>query len=469
MKNFGLIVITALLSSLITVGLFKTILVNEKIVIREPHYLPQRTVHVQPEDIKTTGDVGVTRPTDFISAAKKTLPAVVFIESRSQEKVNYFRKQYRTSSGSGVIVSGDGYIVTNFHVIDNSSKLIVTLNNQKEYDAEVIGVDPTTDIALIKINDDDLPHMKFGNSNALHIGEWVIAVGNPFQLESTVTAGIVSAKARNISILDSDASVESFIQTDAVVNQGNSGGALVNTEGELVGINTAIITKTGGYEGYSFAIPSNLVKKVINDLRNYGLVKRALLGVNINKVTNDLAQKLDLPEVAGAYISGIQLNGAADQAGLRRGDVIISVNGQDIHSPPELQEKIATLQPGSTAKVQYWRNRRIGLTDVVLQQLGTPNYTLSKLGFELRDLSSQEVTQFGTYGARVYSIYSNSKVKESQMEIDFIITSVNGVMVESVEDVITKIADTSDDGVIELKGFYPKYEGEYTYAFYKDL
>jgi S1-C subfamily serine protease len=286
---------------------------------------------------------------DFRAVSKKVTPTVVNIVSRGATG-------YRLSGGSGVIISSGGYIITNNHVIEDASIIEVTLSNRRTYTALVAGKDQQTDLALIKIDAKDLQPLRYANSDLAEVGEWVLAVGNPFNLASTVTAGIVSAKARNINILSGAYSVESFIQTDATVNPGNSGGALVNTNGELIGINTAIITKSGMSEGYSFAIPSNIVRKVITDLMRYGKVQRAILGVQIGEVTDEIAADKKLPDVAGILIKNVTEGGGASESDLRAGDVIISINGISTASIPELQEQIARYSPGDRISLEYFRS-----------------------------------------------------------------------------------------------------------------
>lgn len=259
--------------------------------------------------------------------------------------------QIATGFGSGVILSDDGYIVTNNHVIERAQNIKVILNNKHEYDARLIGADPSTDLALLKIDADGLPYLTYGDSDALKLGEWVLAVGNPFNLTSTVTAGIVSARARNLGINQDQYSIESFIQTDAAVNPGNSGGALVNQQGNLVGINTAIASRTGSYAGYSFAVPVTIVKKVVEDLKEFGEVQRALLGVNIMNVDAKIANEQGLDKVEGVYVAGVADNGAARQAGIKVGDVIMSVAGDRVNSSAELQEKVSRFRPGDDVKI----------------------------------------------------------------------------------------------------------------------
>jgi Do/DeqQ family serine protease len=289
-------------------------------------------------------------PDNFVIPSAKVRPAVVNITA--------MKGGYRASTGSGVILSSDGYIITNNHVVEGASVFNVTLNNNRELEAVLVGTDKTTDLALLKVQARNLENIDFGDSDDIKVGEWVLAVGNPFNLASTVTAGIVSAKGRNINIIEGDYSIESFIQTDAVVNPGNSGGALVNTRGELVGINTAILSETGGYEGYSFAIPSNLVQKVIEDLKDYGQVQRAILGVRISDINDDLASDLDLPSVAGVLINGVNEGSSAADAGLRSGDVIVGVNGRNTNSTAELQEQVAQYRPGDSISIDYIRAGR---------------------------------------------------------------------------------------------------------------
>lgn len=298
------------------------------------------------------GQVSPFYTKDFSLIVNRVVPAVVNITGLSATN-------YKISSGSGVLVSPDGYIVTNHHVIEDATTLRITLHNKRKYDAEVIGMDTQTDLALIKINSQNLRTLPLGNSDELDVGEWVLAIGHPFNLNSTVTAGIVSAKARNINILGDEYSIESFIQTDAVVNPGNSGGALINAEGELVGINTAILTESGVSEGYSFAIPANLVRKVITDLRAYGQVQRAILGVNIFDVTDEIAFDLGLSQVEGVFIQSVTPRGTAFYAGLKKGDVILKVNDVPTPTVPELQEQVALYRPGDSVSLEYMRDGKI--------------------------------------------------------------------------------------------------------------
>ncbi len=309
----------------------------------------------------------------FKNVADRVIPTVVYISTiislddgdrRGQEEDSFwdrFRSRRAQTVGSGVIVSSNGYIVTNNHVIDDAVNdgISVILNNKRLYEARVVGTDPTTDLAILKIDGQNLPSITIGNSDQVDVGEWVLAIGNPFHLRSTVTAGIVSAKSRAVDIAggpQSQFSIESFIQTDAAINKGNSGGPLVNTAGELVGINTAIASQSGSYQGYGFAVPSNLVSKVMRDLIEYGEVRRALLGVNIRSINYERAQDLGLRNVTGVEIVALSENGAAEQSDLQPNDVILSVNEEPVNEPNELQEQIAVRRPGETVRLEIWRD-----------------------------------------------------------------------------------------------------------------
>lgn len=351
MKSVLSNILVAVLSTTISFFLFKHYYQPQPTII-EKNTSAKLVNNTDPSFVNTKPrERGLNALTDFRQVSTRATTSVVNITSLSATG-------YRVGSGSGVIVARNGYIITNHHVIEDGTDYQVTLSDKRNYRAELVGSDPTTDLAVIKINARDLNPMRYGNSDLVAVGEWVLAVGNPFNLASTVTAGIVSAKARNINILQNQYSIESFIQTDAVVNPGNSGGALVNTKGELVGINTAIITESGGYEGYSFAIPSNLVKKVISDLIEFGEVQRAILGVTIRDVDDSDARNMDLPSLSGVLITKIQSGSTAAAAGLQSGDVIVSLNGYKTNSVPELQEQVALFRPGDRISLEFYRRGR---------------------------------------------------------------------------------------------------------------
>ncbi len=416
----------------------------------------------------------IAAPSDFVNAAEKVTAAVVHIKSISKSYDWWGSANYASSSGSGVIISKDGYIVTNNHVIEGASKIEVSLNDKRTYTAELKGTDPTTDLALLKIKEKNLPNVKFANSDNSKIGEWVLAIGNPFSLTSTVTAGIISAKGRNIEILEDRYAIESFIQTDAAVNPGNSGGALVNTNGDLVGINTAIITKSGRYEGYSFAVPSNLVKKVVDDLKEYGKVQRGLLNIGIDEVNKTIMEELGLPSLDGVYIRYVNPDGAADDAGLKQGDVITAINNKKVKSIPELQEIVGQFRPGDEISIQYFRNKELGTTKVTLKDrynstsIAQGNQKdLQDLGFELRQLTQQESARMKTSGVKVISILRNSKIHATNMEPGYIITKVNDKKVGSINDLNTILRSVKKGNKVMLEGFYEDYPDEYLYAFRK--
>ena len=380
------------------------------------------------------------------------------------------------ATGSGVIISRDGYIATNNHVVKDAVEYTVQLNNRKRYPAELIGTDPTTDLALLKINADSLPVIEFGNSDSVKIGEWVLAVGNPFSLQSTVTAGIVSAKGRNIDILrDQQFRIESFIQTDAVVNPGNSGGALVNTAGQLVGINSAILSHTGQYEGYSFAIPSNLAAKILNDLKAYGSVQRGLLGVSIVEITESLQKDRNLPDLKGIFIAQVVPGSGADDAGLVPGDILLSINNNEVNDIPRMQEIVGQKHPGDTIRIMYRRDGSLYHTDVILKN--TKNNTeivsfrqdkmLRDLGIHIRDLYSEEKLSLGlSGGAKVQTIFMGSPIdQQTDMVPGFIISKINGQKVESAQDVARLIKEASKK--IRFEGKYENHNGRFAYTVYK--
>lgn len=408
-------------------------------------------------------------PTDFVKAAKSSREAVVNIRAYKTIKDENYNNTYGAASGSGVILSADGYIITNYHVIERGTDVEVELDNNKEYAAEVIGSDESTDLALLKIEAENLPFLMFGNSDSLAVGEWVMAIGNPFKLQSTVTAGIVSAKARNINILE-NYGVESFIQTDAAVNQGNSGGALINTSGKLVGINAAIMTQSGNYEGFSFAIPSNLARKVIKDLMEFGVVQRGWLGVEIRDLNSRKAEQLNLSEVKGVFLDVIKKGGGADIAGLTSGDVMVEVNGVKTNNTPEFMEQIARYRPGDKVYIKYIRDGKTSIAEVILRnQLNSTDYIairkdkiLQELGVEVRDLDTNEKERLGE-GVYIVSIENGSTIYDTNMEPGYIITSLNDLSVKNVDDLLEYLEKSR--GPVVVKGFYENFPGEYPYTF----
>jgi Do/DeqQ family serine protease len=373
-------------------------------------------------------------------------------------------KQYGQGAGSGVIVTGDGYIVTNNHVIEDASEVEVTLNDNRKYTAKVVGTDPSTDIAVLKIQENGLQALPLGNSDNLRIGEWVLAVGNPFNLTSTVTAGIVSAKARNINLLNDGnrqdiVPIESFIQTDAAVNPGNSGGALVNVNGELVGINTAIASRTGSYAGYSFAVPVNLVQKVMADLMDYGVVQRGYLGVQIADVTQELKEDKKLKDLNGVYVAGVNQNGGAGKAGLKEGDVILKIGAKDVNSVASLQEEVGRRRPGDKVSVTI-RNSK-GATEVkeiVLRNADGDTKLVSKaeidknvaLGATFKELTSKEKKELNiTSGVKITSLNAG-KLKSIGLKEGMIVTKMNNEVITTVDQLTSKLNSSSGGVLLEV-------------------
>ena len=378
----------------------------------------------------------------------------------------------RQGAGSGVIISPEGFIVTNNHVIDEADEIAVVLNDKREFKAKLIGTDPSTDIALIKIDASGLSTLKFSNSDNLKLGEWVLAVGNPFNLTSTVTAGIVSAKSRDIGINPDQMRIESFIQTDAAVNPGNSGGALVNTHGELVGINTAIASQTGSYSGCSFAIPSNIVQKVVADLKEYGDVQRALLNVNIGDVNADVAKKYNLDKIEGVFIGKVLPGGAAEIAGIKDNDVIISIDNVSVNSTAELQEQISKHRPGDKVVVEIKRDNKRkpfnvtlrnkhGDTDIVKGDKNPDDI----FGAKFDAVSDRDKAELGIrYGVKISELV-DGKFKDAGIKKGFIITQVNKSAVSEVEE-LKRIIKNSRGGIL-VEGIYPNGEVAY-YVFGND-
>ncbi len=398
---------------------------------------------------------------DFTYAAENAVQAVVYVEVTVRSRQQYqqidpffrffFGDEYgqpqsreQKGSGSGVIIRPDGYIVTNNHVVENATKVNVTLYDNKVYEATVIGTDPATDVALIKIDAQDLPVIEFGDSDKLRLGEWVLAIGSPLSqyLRSTITAGIVSAKGRSMPNTTGEFKIESFIQTDAAVNPGNSGGALVNKEGKLVGINTAIISQTGSYSGYSFAVPVNIVKKVVDDLIDFGSVKRALLGIMMSPVDDKVAREMKLSSATGVYINEVSKGSAADAAGLRKGDVIIAIDGEKVTDGASVQAKVNSYHPGDKAQITYIRDGKENTVEVTFQSAnattGEVNVdgTTAFYGAALKAADAETLRMFGLKGGVEIVSVGQGKVADAGAKAGFIITYVNDEPVSKPEDVI---------------------------------
>jgi Trypsin-like serine proteases, typically periplasmic, contain C-terminal PDZ domain len=436
-------------------------------------------------------------PADFTQAAMAASPTVVHIKTKTNPRLvnnnlprqknpfsdlfgdddmfNQFfgngdrqRMLPQMASGSGVIISEDGYIVTNNHVVAGADEVTVTLNNKKTYTAKVIGADPSYDLAVVKVNATGLPFMLYGNSDEVKIGQWVLAIGYPLNLETTVTAGIISAKGRALGLNrdkngDRALAVESFLQTDAAVNQGNSGGGLINTNGQLIGINSAIASPTGFYSGYSYAIPVNIVRKVVNDLIKYGSVQRGFLGaqfIDASLLSPEEKEKANVPSNAdGIYISAVTSNGAANAAGIRKGDIIRKINNVDIESGSDMQEQLSNFKPGDKVNVTYDRNGASFTVPVTLKN-NAGNYDIvkademiDKLGADLVTLDPRKAKEYGMSGGVVVKKINKGVIDDqTRMKDGFIITKANGKDVKSVEELKTALGNAKE---LKIEGFYP--------------
>ena len=435
---------------------------------------------VQQPKVQRAAFIPTENTPDFVDAAERSVDAVVHIMTKVVKQSNTYedffgallgqlygypgqsRSNTMVAYGSGVVLTPDGYIVTNNHVVEGADEVEVTFNNKVKKTATIIGTDPTTDLALIKVDASDLEYLTFGDSDNVRIGEWVLAVGNPFNLTPTVTAGIVSAKARNLSILGEGTSVESFIQTDAAVNPGNSGGALVNTKGELVGINAAIASHTGSYEGYSFAIPSNIVRKVVDDLLLYGETQRGYLGVQIAELTQELADKEGLENIEGVYVAEVTDGGAAKLAGLKSGDVITSINGKKVNSTTQLKESVGQYRPGDKIDVEVNRGghhhhydltllNEAGNVDVVKK--GDSFYN-SEFGLMLQPVDQSDMNRLNIRnGLKIVEI-RQGRFMNSGVPVDFVITKVNGVAVNDKTDLENALKNKRSRRTT-IEGVYP--------------
>nr|WP_314561721.1 trypsin-like peptidase domain-containing protein [uncultured Capnocytophaga sp.] len=449
MKNYTTLITAAFLGGVLTLGGYK-LFIDKHDAKQEALELLSRPAIVQTNH--TTPERAMTGETNFVEAANKTVNSVVHVKNTVKSKGqvtsifdlfygNGGDEQTQVGTGSGVIITPDGYIVTNNHVIADATTLEVTLNNNKTYSAKLIGTDPSSDIALIKIDaDEKLPFLTFADSDNTQVGEWVLAVGNPFNLNSTVTAGIISAKARNISQRNGD-KIESFIQTDAAVNMGNSGGALVNLNGELIGINTAISSTTGVYMGYSFAVPSNIAKKVVEDLIEFGNVQRGVLGVRGTDLDSESAKKLNIKETEGFYVGSVEEESGAGVAGLVKGDIIRQLDNVKVHKYSDLSGYIASKRPGDVIKVIYERDGKERIANITLKKNTT--YIIQSLGLEVKNLSEADYKRFKTKsGVKVTAAgqfyeYNNINI------VGKVLLSVNGKAIKDVDELKSTMSSLS--------------------------
>ena len=480
------VVLTAALTSVLTV------FIAAKYQDHLPFVPQEQRLPVNYASFSTADRIRSAPPADFENAAAASVQAVVHIKTQTAGRTitasnpyfndDYFgnlfgQRQYyippQMGSGSGVVISPDGYIVTNYHVVSNAAQVTVTFNDRLTTQAEVVSKDASTDIAVLKVKESNLPYMEFGNSDDVKLGQWVLAVGYPLTLDATVTAGIVSAKSRAIGInkTQSATAIESFIQTDAAVNPGNSGGALVNTDGQLIGINSAIASPTGSYAGYSYAIPANIVKKVVGDLRKYGSVQRAYLGIeyaNRAALSPKQITELGIDRADGVYVWNVPESGGAYSAGIKKGDFITQINGAPVHTEPQLQEQIARYQPGDHITVTYVRSGKPYTTTVELKNInGTTAIVKNSsgallLGANLRPLTAEEKKKYGlSSGLLVTDINKGLLSQQTNMRKGFVIVSVNDQAVTSSEDIQKALASGKS---AQIGGLYPGTRGMYYYG-----
>ena len=501
MKRFGLTLMTAIVGGAVALGAYK--LVENKYASNMSLEDKQKVYFTS--NRPSTATVSSAGQVDFTEAAAAVTPAVVYIrttyasqaqddqQSQMQQMFgDMFGQRMRPqsgpqmASGSGVIISPDGYIVTNNHVVEKAEKIDIVTNDHKHYKAKVIGTDPNTDLALIKIDGNNLPIVKLGNSDAVKVGEWVLAVGNPFRLTSTVTAGIVSAKGRNINIIGSEDNqdesqnpfgrtqmqdvpktkkgIESFIQTDAAINPGNSGGALVNTNGELIGINAAIASHTGSYEGYGFAIPINLAKKVLNDIEKYGAVRRGYVGISFRELDQDAAEALHIDKTVGLYVDQVIPAGGAAQAGIEKGDIISKVEGNTVYESSDLQERVGRLQPGDKIHLTVLRgNEEKNFTVTLKAEAPVAKVAVSKSTEELFNKigasfvplnAAQKAKYHVNSGVMVTQVRDGGLFDYTQVPVGSVITEINGQQIASINDMDRALGNLKH-GVLTIAGIYP--------------
>jgi serine protease Do len=505
MKKFGLTLLTALVGGAMALGGYK--LVESKYASNMSFEDQQKVIFASnrlsnpPSTLSSAGQV------DFTQAAAAVTPAVVYIRttysSQAQDdqqgqmqqmfgqmfgqRGGRVQAQPQMASGSGVIISPDGYIVTNNHVVEKAEKIEITTNDHRNFKAKVIGTDPNTDLALLKIDGHDLPIVKLGNSDAVRVGEWVLAVGNPFKLTSTVTAGIVSAKGRGIGIIGTEdqqenqspfgrtqyqaqapktnKAIESFIQTDAAINPGNSGGALVNTNGELIGINSAIASHTGSYEGYGFAIPINLAKKVLDDIQKYGEVKRGFVGVSFKELDADVAEALHTDKTVGLYVDQVVAGGGAAQAGIEHGDIISKVEGNTVYASSDLQERVGRLQPGDKIHLTVLRgNDEKNFTVTLKADAPAPKVAavaksteelFNKIGASFVPVNASQKAKFHVAnGLVVTQVREGGFFDNTDVPVGSIVTEINRQPISNVAD-IDHALNNLKNGMVTIGGYYP--------------
>lgn len=493
LKNIFLVIFISAVTALVSVwGYNKWMISTQKTVIQETGKLP----------VNYAGFFDGQRaagPVDFTAASTSATPAVVHIKTKTKARQatnnlprgrNPFSDLFgddfgdlfggpnsstipeQRASGSGVLISEDGYIVTNNHVIDGADDINITLNNKRSYKATLVGADPSSDIAVLKIDGKSFPYMVYGNSDDVKLGQWVLAVGYPLTLDVTVTAGIISAKARTIGInrRQSENPIESFLQTDAAVNPGNSGGALINTDGQLVGINSAIASPTGSYAGYSYAVPVNIVKKVVNDLMKFGTVQRAFLGIQYSSgdPTEDERKEYGLREGEGVLVSDVPADGAAYAAGIKKGDIVIKINNVKVSTGPEMVEQVTRYKPGDKVTVTYLRGGRESTTTLTLKnRAGNTSVVKSatiieKLGGQLEALDKKTAASYDIPGGVVVKKVGSGILNKTRIQDGFVITSANGTVIKTIDD-LRIVLEKNKGNTVKLEGIYPGYESSYGY------
>lgn len=464
-RNLLFLLLSVILSALCAVLVSKYYISSHRYVYLEGERPSLRSVEFVERDFP-----------DFTYAAESSVAGVVQVKVLKRSEAPreatilehffgygtpYTLPRESVNSGSGVIISPDGYIVTNNHVVEGASETVVTLDNNKSFKARIIGTDPVTDIALLKVESENLPVIPMGSSDSLRLGEWVLAIGSPYDLRSTITAGIVSAKGRSLPDMSGEFKIESFIQTDAAVNPGNSGGALVNTKGELVGINTAIKSNTGSYAGYSFAVPTAIVQKVVADLKEYGTVQRAMLGISMQELTDNLAKSAGIEgNFSGVYVAEVQSGGAADIAGIKSGDIIMSIDSMLVKSPSDIQEKINAYRPNDNISITLLRNGEVKTLQVQLQGRGSTVAVASPdgkraemMGAVLENAPSDLLNRLRLKGGVQITSLKKGKFKDAGIKEGLVITHINQVPVASAEEVFSIISKARRSVLVE--GVYP--------------
>ncbi len=499
MKKIGLTLLTAFVGGAMALGGYKLI---ENKYASNMSFEDKQKVYFTSNHLPPANAMSASGETDFEVAAAEVTPAVVYIRTtyssqgmndQQSELQQMFGQMFgqrmpqqgpEMASGSGVIISPDGYIVTNNHVVDKAVKIEIVTNDHRDFKAKVIGTDPNTDLALIKIDGNNLPIVKLGNSDNVKVGEWVLAVGNPFKLTSTVTAGIISAKGRNIGIIVTEdqqqgnpfgrtqyqqkpklnQAIESFIQTDAAINPGNSGGALVNTNGELIGINSAIASHTGSYEGYGFAIPINLAKKVLDDIEKYGAVKRGYVGISFRELDEDVAADLHVDKTAGLYVDQVVPGGGAEQAGLQKGDIITGVNGNKVYESSDLQETVGRLEPGDKVHLTVLRgNDEKNFTVTLKANKPQPTVAVTRsteelfnrIGASFVPLNAEQKAKFHiNAGVLVTQVRDGGLFDSIDVPVGSVVTQINKQPIASIDD-MDRALSSLKNGLLTISGYYP--------------